>query len=63
MPETLQALGKDPEFSVEVVDTDQKPELYQRYNRQVPVPALNEREISQYLLDKVALLKALGKPI
>ncbi len=63
MLETLQALGKDLEFSVDVVDIDQKPELYQRYNGQVPVPALNEREIRQYLLDKVALFRALGKPI
>jgi len=63
MLEILHAFSSDLEFSVDVVDIDQKPELVQRYNTRVPVLALGEREICHYFLDKVALCKALGKPV
>ena len=59
----LQSFSKDLEFSVDVVDIDQEPALHRRYNTLVPVLVLGEREICHYFLDKVALCKALGKPI
>ncbi len=63
MLDTLHAFSKDLEFSVDVVDIDQEPALRQRYDTLVPVLALGGQEICHYFLDKVALCKALGKPV
>ncbi len=63
MLEVLQVFSDELEFTVVSVDIDQDAVLRKRYNTLVPVLALGEQEICHYFLDKVALCKALGKPI
>ena len=59
MLETLESFRDDMNFSLEVLDIDRDPVLFERFNTLVPVLMCGDLEICHYYLDKVALSRVL----
>jgi len=49
------------DFTVEVIDISQDPELFERYRNDIPVILLDGREIARHFVRERQLLKLLSK--
>ena len=57
--EVVERCRRKTDFTIEVIDISQDPELYERYRNDIPVILLDGREIARHFIRERQLLKLL----